>query len=130
MLYDEQLTINGVESISMTIDPVKGGIGPTVIEGRAPSADDEIALASDTMRDVGVDLGTVVTVTSRSQVSGEFRVVGVIAFPAIGEPTAVASGASLTAKGGDQLLLGTGGDDVGTPYVVIRWAPGSTPRRG
>ena len=73
---------------------------------------------------MGVDLGTVVTVTSRSQISREFRVVGVIAFPAIGEPTAVATGASLTAKGGDHLLLGTGGDDVGTPYLVIRWAPG------
>ena len=49
VLYDEQLTINGVEAISMTIDPVKGRIGPTVIEGRAPSADDEIALARDTI---------------------------------------------------------------------------------
>jgi predicted lysophospholipase L1 biosynthesis ABC-type transport system permease subunit len=36
----------------------------------------------------------------------------------------LATGASLTAKGGDRLLLGSGGDDVGTPYVVIRWAPG------
>jgi hypothetical protein len=81
-------------------------------------------LARDTMRDVGVELGTAVTVTSRSQVSGEFQVVGVIAFPTIGEPSAVATGASLTARGGDQLLLGTGGDDVGTPYVVLRWAPG------
>jgi ABC-type lipoprotein release transport system permease subunit len=122
--YDEQLTIDGVEAISITFDPVKGGIGPTVIEGRAPSADDEIAVGRDTMRDVGVELGEAVTVTSRSQVSEKFRIVGVVAFPTIGEPTAIAKGASLTAGGGERLLLGSGSDDVGTAYVVIRWAPG------
>jgi hypothetical protein len=124
VLYDEQITINGVEAISMTMDSVKGGLAPTVIEGRAPSADNEIALGRDTMREVGVALGTTVTVTSRSQVSEEFRIVGVIAFPTIGEPTAVAIGASLTAQGGDRLLLGSGSNDVGTPYVVLRWAAG------
>ena len=81
-------------------------------------------MGRDTLREVGVELGTAVTVTSRSQVSEEFRIVGVIAFPTIGEPTAVATGASLTAQGGDRLLLGTGSDDVGTPYVVVRWAAG------
>jgi hypothetical protein len=124
VLYDEQITIDGVQAISMAIDPVKGGMGPTVIDGRAPSADDEIAVGRDTLNDVGVELDTMVTVTSRSQVAEKFRIVGVIAFPTLGEPTAVATGASLTAAGGDRLLLGTGGDDVGTPYVVLRWAPG------
>lgn len=124
VLYDEQITINGVEAIAMTFDPVKGGIAPTVIQGREPLAEDEIALGSDTLRSVGVDVGTTVTVGSRSQVSEEYRIVGVIAFPTIGEPTTVATGASLTARGGERLLLGTGGDDVGTVYVVLRWVAG------
>jgi hypothetical protein len=124
VLYDEQITINGVEAIAMTVDPVKGGIAPTIVEGREPRAADEIALGSDTFRDVSVELGTTVTVGSRSQVSEEYRIVGVIAFPTIGEPTALATGASLTGQGGDRLLLGTGGDDAGLPYVVLRWAPG------
>jgi ABC-type lipoprotein release transport system permease subunit len=128
-IYDEQITIDGVEAISMTFDPVKGGIGPAVIAGREPRADDEIALGRDTLRDAGVDLGATVTVGSRHQRSGEFRVVGVVAFPTIGEPTEVASGATLTGRGGDRLLLGdtAGGDDVGTPFVVVRWAPGVDP---
>jgi hypothetical protein len=131
LLYDEQVTINGVEAISMTLDPVKGEVTPTVVEGREPRADDEIALARDTLDDVGVPLGTTVTVGSRSQRSEDYRVVGVIAFPTIGEPTAVATGASFTARGGDRLLLGdpSGGDDIGTPYVVLRWAPGVDPDR-
>jgi hypothetical protein len=126
LLYDEQVTVEGVEAIAMTIDSVKGGITPTVIEGREPRADDEIAVARDTMKDVDSELGATVTVSSRSQVSEEYRIVGVIAFPTIGEPTPVATGAMFTAKGGDRLLLGdpSGGDDVGTPYVVLRWAPG------
>ncbi len=57
LLYDEQVTVEGVEAIAMTIDSVKGGITPTVIEGREPRADDEIAVARDTLRSVGADLG-------------------------------------------------------------------------
>jgi ABC-type lipoprotein release transport system permease subunit len=124
VLYDEQVTVNGVEAIAMTFDPVKGGIAPTVIQGREPRSEDEIALGSDTLRSVGVEVGTTVRVGSRSQVSEEYHVVGVIAFPTIGEPTTVATGATLTARGGDRLLLGTGGDDAGTAYVVLRWAAG------
>ena len=124
VLYDEILTVNGVEVVSMTFDPVKGDIAPTAIEGRPPLADDEIALGRDTLRDAGAKIGDTVSVRSRSQVTERYRVVGVIAFPTIGEPTAVASGAALTRNGGDRLLLGTGGNDVGTPYVVLRWAQG------
>jgi hypothetical protein len=128
LLYDEQITINGVEAISMTLDSVKGGITPTIVDGREPRADDEIALGSATLRDVGVELGTTVTVSGRRQASGDFRVVGVIAFPTIGEPTPVGIGAALTARGGDRLLLSnpapSGGDFVASPYVVVRWAPG------
>ena len=71
-------------------------------------------------------MGTTVRVTSRSQVSGDYRIVGVIAFPTVGEPTAVATGVSFTSAGGDRLLLGdpSGGDDVGAFYVVVRWAAG------
>jgi hypothetical protein len=125
LLYDEQVRVDGVEAIAMTFDPVKGGIGPSVIEGREPRADDEIAVARDTLNEVGVELGTTVTVSSRSNVSAEYRIVGVIAFPTVSEPTALATGASLTATGGDRLQLGSGGDDVGTKYVVLRWAPGT-----
>jgi hypothetical protein len=127
LLYDEQLTINGVEAISMALDPVKGGIVPTVVDGREPRADDEIAVGRDTLGEVGVELGSTVTVRGRRQASGDYRIVGVIAFPTIGEPTPVAIGAALTARGGDRLRLGipsSGGDFAGSPYVVIRWAQG------
>ena len=126
LLYDEQVTINGVEAISMTFDPVKGGIRPTTVEGREPVADDEIAVGRDTFDAVGADLGSNVTVSSRSQASGEFRIVGIIAFPTIQEPTTVATGVALTVEGGERLLLGdpSRSDDVGTRYVVLRWAPG------
>ena len=126
LLNDEQVTIDGVEAIAMTVEPVKGEITPTVVSGRGPRADDEIAVGRDTLDQVGVELGDTVTVGSRHQRSGEFRVVGTIAYPTIGEATAVATGASFTRGGGDRLLLGdpSESDDVGTGYVVIRWAPG------
>jgi ABC-type lipoprotein release transport system permease subunit len=126
VLYDEQVTIEGVEAISMTLEPVKGEITPTVIRGREPRADDEIAVGRDTFDAVGAGLGDTVSVESRHQRSGGFRVVGVIAFPTIGESTPLATGASFTEGGGDRLLLGdpSGGDDVGHRYVAVRWAAG------
>ncbi len=63
---------------------------------------------------------------SREQISEAFTVVGVIAFPTIGEPISVARGAALTGAGGDRLRLGdsTTSDDVGVRYLVIRWVAG------
>jgi hypothetical protein len=126
LLYDEQVTINGVEAISMTLDPLKGDLAPAVVDGRAPRGPDEIALGRNTLDAVGVPLGSTVTVGSRAGAAEPFRVVGAIAFPSVSSPTAVANGAALTAEGGDRLLLGdpSRGTDVGTPYIVVRWASG------
>jgi hypothetical protein len=126
LLYDEQVTIDGVEAISMAFDSVKGDLSPTLLEGRAPRTADEIALGRDTLREVEVELGSTVEVRSRSQVAEEMRVVGVVAFPTIGEPTTLTVGGSLTADGGARLGLGdpSVSDDVGTPYLVVRWAEG------
>ena len=126
LLHDEQVTINGVEAITMTFHPVKGDLGPTVVDGRAPLAPDEIALGRDTLDAVGVPLGATVTVGSRAGAEERFRVVGAIAFPTVGSPSAVAAGAALTAEGGERLLLGdpNRSDDVGTAYLAVRWAPG------
>jgi hypothetical protein len=130
VIHDDQITVNGVEAISVTFGAVKGVITPTVIEGREPRADDEIALARDTLSDIGVDVGSSVNVSSRSNKRARYRVVGVIAFPTIGEPSPVATGASFTAKGGDRLRLGfRDSDDTGAPYVVIRWAQGVDQRK-
>ena len=129
LLYDEQVTVDGVEAIAMTVAPLKGGLTPSVVEGREPRADDEVALARDTLRDAGARVGATVRLAARSGESERFRVVGVIAFPVLGEPGSLAVGASLTAAGGDRLRLGdpSVGDDVGTPYLVLRWAPGTDP---
>jgi hypothetical protein len=125
MVYDEQVRINGIEAISVTFAPVKGVVTPTVVAGREPRADDEIAVARDTLADAGVDIGSTVNVASRSNQRGRYRIVGVIAFPSIGEPSPVATGALFTAEGGNRLRLGfNDSDDHGTPYVVIRWARG------
>jgi hypothetical protein len=126
LLDDEQVTIDGVEAVAMTVEPVKGEITPTVVRGREPRSDDEIAVGSDTFDEVGAELGDTVSVGSRHQRSAEFRLVGIVALPTFGEATPVATGASLTRGGGDRLLLGdpSESDDVGTGYVVIRWAAG------
>lgn len=126
VLYDEQVTVNGVEAISMTVEPLKADLTPTVVQGREPRADDEVALARDTLRAADAAVGATVQIGARSQRSETYRVVGVVAFPSMTEPGSLAVGSTFTEEGGDRLQLGdpTLGDDVGTPFLVLRWAPG------
>ena len=62
------------------LDTKRGTVGPSVIEGRAPTGADEIALGTDTMSEVGAHIGGSVSVHSDG---GTFpmRVVGRIAMP-------------------------------------------------
>jgi hypothetical protein len=133
LIYDEQLTIDGVEAISMTVDSFKGEITPTVVRGREPRSADEIALARDTFDEVDKSIGDRVAVVSRGsaesqgQLNGEYRIVGVIAFPSVGgNPTPLTVGAALTAAGGARLDLGNieENDDAGSHFLVVRWASG------
>ena len=55
--------------------PVRGRIEPTLLEGRRPNTAREIALGTETMRGLGVDLGRDVTVHSGAQ-RLRYRVVG------------------------------------------------------
>jgi hypothetical protein len=126
VLYDEQVTIEREEAIAKTFETFKGSLEPTIVEGRAPRGADEIALARDTFDAVGKPIDSHVAVESRGQISADYRIVGVVAFPSVGTPAPLATGAVFTAAGGDRLDLGNpeNGDDVGNFYLAVRWAAG------
>jgi hypothetical protein len=127
-LFDEQLTVDGHELLGTTFDPLKGDLGPTVVEGRAPRGDDEVAVGSETLDQLGVPIGSTVDVTSRSSGRSDrtpFRIVGVVVFPTVGFSFPLAAGATFTAAGGERLALGDPSrDDAGFPRLLVRWAPG------
>ena len=59
----------------MALAPGKGELLPAVIEGRAPTQPDEIALGSITMRTLGKRIGDTVVATTTGA-SRRLRVVG------------------------------------------------------
>jgi hypothetical protein len=123
--FDEQVKLDGHETIAMTLDPVKGDLTPTVIDGRAPRSGDEVAVGRDTLEDLGVSVGALVDVAGRSSTREDFRVVGVVLFPTIDFSFPLADGAAFTLDGGNRLKLGDPTrDDAGFERLLIRWAPG------
>jgi ABC-type lipoprotein release transport system permease subunit len=64
----------------LAMDAQRGSIAPSVIDGRAPSAPDEVNLATKSLDAVGADLGDVVTLSVGSR-SMKMRVVGRCVMP-------------------------------------------------
>jgi ABC-type lipoprotein release transport system permease subunit len=124
-LFDDQVVVDGHETIVLVVDPVKGAIEPAMVEGRAPRADDEVVVGRDTLDAIGGGIGDEVTITSRSEREEGFTIVGVAAFPTVLEPSPIADGAAFTAEGGERLLLGDPErDDAGFRSLLVRWVPG------
>jgi ABC-type lipoprotein release transport system permease subunit len=71
----QEASIDGTLTPMMAMDHVRGSIGPSAIDGRLPTAPDELLLATKTMARVGADVGDVVTIRVRGR-SARFRVVG------------------------------------------------------
>lgn len=89
------LSVNGVRVDALALDPVRGRVDPVLLEGRAPRADDEIALGTATMRDLGVDIGDAVEVGVGAQ-SNALHVVGRAVFPNLGDAGQLGRGAAMS----------------------------------
>ena len=87
-------------------DTVAGDISPTILEGRRPSADDEIALGTRTLRSLGIDVGDTVPVapfaTARDPVP--MRIVGRAVFPVFGEVGRLGDGVFVSKPGWERVL--------------------------
>ncbi len=75
--------IGSLTTYGLASTPVRGSVGFSVIEGRAPVTPDEIALGSDTFRKVGARLGARILVGGGPTRTGGvlMRIVGRVAMP-------------------------------------------------
>ena len=94
--------IEGHPVFALGYTPMRGSIDPTVLEGRAPAATDEIALGSASFDTVSRDVGDDVRLEGPGGAE-TFRIVGRVVLPSLGESQAVADGAILTGKGLDRV---------------------------
>jgi hypothetical protein len=123
--------IEGRPTTAWGITPLKGGIEPTIASGRAPRADDEVALGRSTMRAVGKQIGERVNVQSEHTTLSAL-VVGQVVLPSPGGLTEqpLADVAAFTGRG----LVGVVGPDEeggerlpgGDFGVLARLAPGAS----
>ena len=75
------LTIDGHETPSIAIEPVKGSLLPTVLDGRAPTGPNDIALGAEIARSLDTKVGDRVTVQGSRRSTRSFRVVGTVVTP-------------------------------------------------
>jgi hypothetical protein len=112
------VSIGGHDVSVVAADDVKGSVPPTVIDGRAPRAPDEILLASKEMDALGVEIGDVVEVEG-SERSGRLRVVGRGVLPTALN-RALGEGAALTFQALRQIE-----GDIPPWGLQVRIAPGA-----
>jgi hypothetical protein len=124
----DTIEIDGYSVSATAFMPLKGDIGPSVLEGRAPRDRDEIALGTSTLRRTGADIGDTVRVVGSSGTVYPYRVVGRIVLPLFsagaeegGDIQAVADGATLSRQGLARLV-----DSGPNPQarILIRWRDG------
>jgi ABC-type lipoprotein release transport system permease subunit len=82
---------------------VEGTVAPTIIGGRAPDGNDEIALGTRSMRTFGVDLGSTIE-ASIGRRSARFKVVGRAVFPEFGDAGQLGTGGLVTLGALDRLV--------------------------
>jgi predicted lysophospholipase L1 biosynthesis ABC-type transport system permease subunit len=116
------LTIDGRAVGAVSLAPLRGSIQATVLAGRAPTASDEVGLGSETLDALGLDIGDHTTV-QLGETTLDYRVVGRVIVPRLGDPQAIADGAVFTGAGLSRLDLS--GDS--TWQVVVRFADGVEP---
>lgn len=69
----------------LAIDQLKGGVHPPVLDGRAPSAPDEIAFATRTLEALHKHVGDRVTMTGPDAKPTSFTIVGRMLAPSVGD---------------------------------------------
>jgi hypothetical protein len=92
-MFSAALLLDGNSIEAMFIEPGKGMMPLTVLDGREPIGPDEIALGATTMRELGKQIGDTVTVAfAEGQPSQRLRVVGRTVLNAGPQDTAIAPG--------------------------------------
>jgi ABC-type antimicrobial peptide transport system permease subunit len=114
-----EASIGGERVSILAMEQVQGSIGPTLTDGRAPTAPDEVVLSPKTLDTIGASVGDVVTMSvgkssARARIVGE----GVLADIAGANPL-LGQGGMLTLDGYRRLV-----PNAPRNYFLVRFAAG------
>jgi hypothetical protein len=93
-----QARVGGITVPLLGVESVRGNGAPSVLSGRLPTGDDEIAFGRVSGSDVGAHVGGDVTMSGPTG-SQTFRVVGLVVVPGLGANEGVGEGAVVTLGG-------------------------------
>jgi hypothetical protein len=120
------VTIDGLQIPAVGIDPLKGSVFPTIIEGRQPTTPSEIVLGTRTLRSINRSLGE----TVKAQVNGralDMKIVGRAVFPFFGRgsftPTGLGEGAATAASLFPPLEFPGQPSGPNYNFFLVRFAP-------
>jgi len=112
----------GHPTIGWELLPVKGRLGPVIVEGRAPQTAHEVALGATTLHALDKQIGDVVrTRVTKGRVVTE-RIVGQAVFPQFDEAQPLAEGVWLTMRG---WFAAGATEDQSSRELVGSYAPGA-----
>ncbi|MFN2615141.1 MAG: FtsX-like permease family protein, partial [Actinomycetota bacterium] len=96
----DELTVDGHVIFAVALDPVVGDVVPPVVDGRAPRADDELAVGRKDLRRWRRRIGDTVTVSSQEGRSVAMKIVGVVVVPPsiMNDQVELGSGALMTLR--------------------------------
>jgi ABC-type lipoprotein release transport system permease subunit len=75
------LSIDGSQTSTLAIDPIKGALLPEVLHGRAPRRGAEIGLGAEVADQLGVGVGDTVRLGGSNSATRRARVVGIVVTP-------------------------------------------------
>lgn len=118
------LTIGGRPTPAVGIDDWRGSVFPTLLEGRAPTNANEVALGTRTLRRAHASVGDTITVGTPGR-SRRMQIVGRAVFPKLGagsfSPTNLGEGAATAAS----LFADPTAPDQPYNLLLIRLRPGA-----
>lgn len=121
-----RVVLDGRTVPAIGLEMIEGSVAPTVVSGRIPAADDEIAVGGRTLEQLDVEVGDTVTATFGTH-SRELEIVGRVALPGAGnypggDKTSIGDGALLTRAALGELAPVFEGSDY-----LLRFADGVEP---
>jgi hypothetical protein len=75
------ITLDGRDTSLFAFDAVRGGLGPTILDGRAPAATDEVALGAEVADRLHAHIGDELTATGPDGATAHLRMVGIAVTP-------------------------------------------------
>jgi hypothetical protein len=113
------IRLNGIAMDMIAVDPIKGNIEPNILEGRAPTGADEIAVGRKSLQRARAHIGSTVSIGTTGQTGVRMRVVGVAVLPFDDDTSTIGEGLWMTFQGAKRI------DAKGFPdSALIRLRPG------